>query len=90
MVNFAYGDMVGHSGVLDATVKACEYVDSCLLQVFKKASEMGYKALLTADHGNCELMLDEMTGEPNKEHTTNPVPFVYLDFTKTPFEPKED
>jgi len=89
VVNFANGDMVGHSGVLDATIKACEFVDKSLHQVFAKASEMGYRAILTADHGNCELMLDEMTGEPNKEHTTNPVPFVYLDFRKKPFDPKE-
>ncbi len=89
VVNFANGDMVGHSGVLDATVKACESVDNSLLQVFEAASAAGYKALLTADHGNCETMVDELTKKPNKEHTSNPVPFVFLDFQKRPFAPVE-
>lgn len=85
VVNFANGDMVGHTGILNAAIEACEDVDKCLLGVFDTASKAGYKVILTADHGNCEVMIDETTGTPNKEHTTNPVPFVYLDFTKIPF-----
>ena len=89
VVNFANGDMVGHSGVMPATVKACESVDAVLGEVLKNASACGYKVFLTADHGNCETMIDELTKQPNKEHTSNPVPFVFLDFIKRPFEPSE-
>jgi len=84
VVNYANGDMVGHTGVLDAAVKACEAVDAQLLEVLSKASEKGYRVFITADHGNCERMISE-TGEPDKEHTTNPVPFIFLDFVKKPF-----
>jgi len=87
VVNYANGDMVGHSGVWEATVRACETVDACLGNVLKKASDYGYKTFITADHGNCETMIDELTRTPNKEHTTNPVPFVFLDFPKKPFAP---
>lgn len=86
VVNFANGDMVGHTGILDAAIKACEKLDSCLNEVLSLASAKGYKVFITADHGNCENMIDESTGEPNKEHTTNPVPFIFLDFTQKPFE----
>lgn len=86
VVNYANGDMVGHTGDLNAAIKACEDIDQCLLQVFTEASTKGYKVFVTADHGNCEVMLNELTGEPDKEHSTNPVPFVFLDFTKTPFD----
>lgn len=86
VVNYANGDMVGHTGNLEAAVKACEAVDQCLQDVLGQASQRGYKVLITADHGNCEVMIDELTKQPNKEHTTNPVPLVYLDFTKKPFE----
>jgi len=85
VVNFANGDMVGHTGVLDAAIKACESVDADLSKVLAEASSAGYKTIITADHGNCETMIDELTKTPNKEHTTNPVPFVFLDFPKTPF-----
>jgi 2,3-bisphosphoglycerate-independent phosphoglycerate mutase len=84
VVNYANGDMVGHTGVLEAAVKACEAVDAVLLEVLAKASEKGYKVFITADHGNCEKMISEK-GEPDKEHTINPVPFVFLDFSKKPF-----
>lgn len=87
VVNYANGDMVGHTGVLESAIKACESVDTCLADILKAASNRGYKAFITADHGNCEVMIDDLTKEPNKEHTTNPVPFVYLDFQKRPFEP---
>ncbi|MFA7244016.1 MAG: 2,3-bisphosphoglycerate-independent phosphoglycerate mutase [Patescibacteria group bacterium] len=84
LVNFANGDMVGHTGMLGASVKACEAIDSCLKKMLLKASENGYFVFLTADHGNCENMIDPITGEVNKEHTTNPVPFVSMDFLKKP------
>ncbi|HOX40788.1 MAG TPA: 2,3-bisphosphoglycerate-independent phosphoglycerate mutase [bacterium] len=86
VVNYANGDMVGHTGVLKAAIEACEIVDGCLGEVLPAASKAGYKVFITADHGNCEVMKDESTGKPNTEHTSNPVPFVYLDFIKRPFE----
>lgn len=85
VVNFANGDMVGHTGVLEAGVKACETVDMCLAQVLGKASEMGYNCIVTADHGNCEMMIDPVTHLPSTEHSTSPVPFVFMDFEKIPF-----
>lgn len=85
LVNFANGDMVGHTGVLNATVKACEAVDKNLSGLLSAASMKGYYVFVTADHGNCENMIDAMTGEVDKEHTNNPVPFVALDFLKKPF-----
>lgn len=96
VVNFANGDMVGHTGVAEAAVKACEAVDGCLAQVLPVASEHNYKTLITADHGNCEVMIDEATKQPHKEHTTNPVPLVYLNFENKPYKfvetnfPKEE
>lgn len=86
VANYANGDMVGHTGVFGAAVKACESVDSCLGAVLKDASMAGYRVFITADHGNCEEMINFKTGQPNKEHTTNPVPFVYLDLIKRPFD----
>lgn len=89
VVNFANGDMVGHTGVLQAVVTACEVVDNCLGQLLPLAAEKGYRTIVTADHGNCEVMIDEVTGGPFKEHTNNPVPFVYLDFQQIPFQFRE-
>lgn len=86
VVNFANGDMVGHTGVAEAAVKACEAVDVCLAKVLPVASELQYKTLITADHGNCEVMIDEMTHQPHKEHTTNPVPLIYLNFENKPYQ----
>lgn len=86
LVNFANADMVGHTGVLSASVSACEAVDKCLDTIMKASSEKGYFVFITADHGNCENMLDPLSGEVDKEHTTNPVPFVALDFAARPFE----
>jgi 2,3-bisphosphoglycerate-independent phosphoglycerate mutase len=86
VANYANGDMVGHTGVLDAAIRACEKLDSCLGKILSTASAKGYKVFITADHGNCEYMIDESTGEINKEHTTNPVPFVFLDFNKKPYQ----
>jgi 2,3-bisphosphoglycerate-independent phosphoglycerate mutase len=78
LVNYANGDMVGHSGNLAATIKACEVVDRCLERVIASAGETGTRLLITADHGNCEMMIDPSTGGPHTAHTTNPVPFVIV------------
>jgi 2,3-bisphosphoglycerate-independent phosphoglycerate mutase len=83
LCNYANGDMVGHSGVLAAAVKAVETVDSCLARVLTTADTAGRGAggatvMVTADHGNCELMIDPATGGPHTAHTTNPVPFVIV------------
>jgi 2,3-bisphosphoglycerate-independent phosphoglycerate mutase len=78
LCNYANGDMVGHSGVLAAAVKAVETVDTCLAQVLATADKAGATLLVTADHGNCELMIDPLTGGPHTAHTTNPVPFLFV------------
>jgi 2,3-bisphosphoglycerate-independent phosphoglycerate mutase len=79
LCNYANGDMVGHSGSLPATIKAVETVDECLARVVKAAADAGATLLVTADHGNCEYMIDEATGGPHTAHTTNPVPLLVLD-----------
>src|SRR2546427_492728 len=79
LCNYANGDMVGHSGVLSATVKAVETVDQCLERVVTSAERRGATLLITADHGNCELMIDPLTDGPHTAHTTNPVPFLIVD-----------
>ena len=79
LCNYANGDMVGHSGVLRAAVQAVETVDQCLERVVRSAERRGATLLVTADHGNCELMVDPTTGGPHTAHTTNPVPFVIVD-----------
>ena len=78
LCNYANGDMVGHSGVLRAAVKAVETVDTCLARVLATADKASTTLLVTADHGNCELMIDPATGGPHTAHTTNPVPFVIV------------
>ena len=78
LCNYANGDMVGHSGVLPAAVKAVETVDTCLARVLDTAETANATVLVTADHGNCELMIDPATGGPHTAHTTNPVPFVIV------------
>lgn len=78
LVNYANGDMVGHTGSLPAAIKACETVDACLARVLEAARHMGTVVLVTADHGNCEVMVDPETGEPHTAHTTNPVPFTIV------------
>ena len=78
LCNYANGDMVGHSGVLSAAVKACETVDQCLTRVLRSAEQAGVTLLITADHGNCELMIDPATDGPHTAHTTNPVPFLIV------------
>jgi 2,3-bisphosphoglycerate-independent phosphoglycerate mutase len=79
LCNYANGDMVGHSGKLDATIRAVETVDRCLARVLRSGESSGARVLVTADHGNCEQMIDPGTGGPHTAHTTNPVPMVIVD-----------
>ena len=76
LCNYANADMVGHSGSLPATLKAVETVDRCLVRVLKAAESASVRLLITADHGNAEMMIDPGTGGPHTAHTINPVPFV--------------
>jgi 2,3-bisphosphoglycerate-independent phosphoglycerate mutase len=78
IVNFANADMVGHSGKIEPTVKAVETVDACLGEIEKAVRSRGGAMLITADHGNAELMIDPETGGPHTAHTTNPVPFIVI------------
>ena len=77
-LNFANGDMVGHTGMMDAAIKACEAVDKCVERVITAAIANDYTVLVIADHGNCETMINP-DGSPNTAHTTNPVPFILVD-----------
>lgn len=77
-LNFANGDMVGHTGNMQAAIKACEAVDICVKEVIETALEHNYTTLLIADHGNCETMINP-DGSPNTAHTTNPVPLILID-----------
>ena len=78
LVNYANPDMVGHTGVLQAAVKAVETIDSCLDRVSEAVLAQGGSILVTADHGNCEQMVDPVTGGPHTAHTTNPVPIWWV------------
>jgi len=78
LANYANPDMVGHTGVIDAAVKAVEIIDECLGRVLTAAREEGMVVVLTADHGNAEIMLDPSTGQPHTAHTTDPVPFIIV------------
>jgi 2,3-bisphosphoglycerate-independent phosphoglycerate mutase len=75
LVNFANPDMVGHSGVLEAAIQAVRVVDECLGRIGDCCQRTGWALAITADHGNCELMVDPKTGQPHTAHTLNPVPF---------------
>ncbi len=77
-LNFANGDMVGHTGIMEAAIKACEAVDKCVEKVITTAIAHNYTVLVIADHGNCETMINP-DGSPNTAHTTNPVPFIVVD-----------
>jgi 2,3-bisphosphoglycerate-independent phosphoglycerate mutase len=79
IINFANPDMVGHTGKLDKTIEACQYVDTCLGWITKGIRRARGRTLITADHGNCEQMIDLKTGHPHTAHTTNPVPFHLID-----------
>ena len=78
ILNFANPDMVGHTGVLNAAVKAMETVDACVGRIVEKVLSLHGTACITADHGNLEKMLDETTGQPYTAHTTNQVPFLVV------------
>jgi 2,3-bisphosphoglycerate-independent phosphoglycerate mutase len=78
IVNFANADMVGHSGKIEPTIKAVETVDACLSRIEKAVRAKGGAMLITADHGNAEMMVDPVTGGPHTAHTTNPVPFIVI------------
>ena len=78
LCNYANADMVGHSGSIEATIRAVETVDECLARVLRSAEATGTRLLITADHGNAEMMIDPATGGPHTAHTTNPVPLVTL------------
>ena len=70
--------MVGHTGVMEAAIKACEAVDACVKEVIETALENNYTTLIIADNGNCETMINP-DGSPNTAHTTNPVPIILVD-----------
>ncbi len=78
IMNFANADMVGHSGKLEATIKAVEAIDAGLGRIFQALRPRGGAWIITADHGNAETMIDPVTGGPHTYHTTNPVPFILL------------
>ena len=78
ILNFANPDMVGHTGVMDAAVKAMEAVDTCAGKIVKKVLALGGAVCITADHGNLEKMYDGETNQPYTAHTTNPVPFLMV------------
>src|SRR5437764_8474544 len=78
IVNFANADMVGHSGKIEPTVKGVETVDACLGRIEPVVRGKGGALLITADHGNAEMMIDPKTGSPHTAHTTNPVPFIVV------------
>ncbi|WP_405203570.1 2,3-bisphosphoglycerate-independent phosphoglycerate mutase [Dokdonia sp. LLG6352-1] len=77
-LNFANPDMVGHTGVMEAAIKACETVDSCTKDIVTAAKENDYTVIIIADHGNAEVMINP-DGSPNTAHTTNPVPVILVD-----------
>jgi 2,3-bisphosphoglycerate-independent phosphoglycerate mutase len=78
VVNFANPDMVGHTGILSAAIKACEAVDLGLGRALDALEKAGGAMIVTADHGNCEVMVDPITGAPHTSHTTNPVPVILV------------
>ena len=79
LVNFANGDMVGHTAVRDAVIKAVEALDREVGRVLDAAKEAGFSVVLTADHGNCDEMVDPVTQEPHTQHTLYPVPCMVID-----------
>ncbi len=85
--NYANGDMVGHTGILAAAIKAVEALDECLGRVEQAVLEVGAEALVTADHGNCEQMLDYESGQQHTQHTTDLVPLVYIGRRRLQLDP---
>jgi 2,3-bisphosphoglycerate-independent phosphoglycerate mutase len=90
VANFANADMVGHSGKLEPTIKAVEAVDAQLGRIYKALKERNGNWLITADHGNAEMMVDPVTGGPHTAHTTNPVPFFYIGEDATHYHLRTD
>jgi 2,3-bisphosphoglycerate-independent phosphoglycerate mutase len=90
IVNFANADMVGHSGKIEPTIKAVETVDACLGRIEPAVRARGGAMLITADHGNAEMMIDPATGGPHTAHTTNPVPFIVVADNSERFTLKAD
>ena len=80
IVNFANPDMVGHTGIIEAAVKAVEAVDECVGRAVEAIKKVNGQMFICADHGNCEQLIDEKTGEPFTAHTTNPVPFLLVNY----------
>jgi 2,3-bisphosphoglycerate-independent phosphoglycerate mutase len=78
VVNYANPDMVGHTGDLSAAIAACEAVDAGLGRILTALEQVGGAMIVTADHGNCEMMIDPETGGPHTAHTLNPVPVVVV------------
>ncbi len=87
VVNFANGDMVGHTAIREAVIKAIETLDEEVGRVLDAARQIGYSVLLTADHGNCEQLIDPKSGKPHTQHTTNPVPCLIIDKSKWALAP---
>jgi len=79
ILNYANCDMVGHTGVMEAAIEAVEAVDTCIGRVVEAIRKVGGSVIVTADHGNAEKMVDHATGEPHTAHTSNPVPFIFID-----------
>lgn len=79
LANICNADMVGHSGIVEAGIKACEAADKALGRIAEATLKAGYALLVTADHGNADMMIDEETGGPHTSHTNNPVPFIVVD-----------
>jgi len=87
VMNFANADMVGHSGKMEPTVKAVETVDACLAGIYQALRQKNFSWIITADHGNAEMMIDPATGGPHTYHTTNPVPFLLVDDSQYKLRP---
>jgi 2,3-bisphosphoglycerate-independent phosphoglycerate mutase len=90
VVNFANADMVGHSGKLEPTIKGVETIDACLGRIYQTLKQRGGSMLITADHGNAELMVDPASGGPHTSHTTNPVPVILVSEDATKYRLRED
>jgi 2,3-bisphosphoglycerate-independent phosphoglycerate mutase len=87
VMNYANADMVGHSGKFAPTVRAVETVDVGLGRIHDALKRKGGRWIITADHGNAEMMIDPVTHGPHTYHTTNPVPFIVIDEEKRPLRP---
>jgi 2,3-bisphosphoglycerate-independent phosphoglycerate mutase len=90
VLNFANPDMVGHTGIFEAAVRAVEVVDGCVGEIVNRILSLGGAVLLPADHGNAEKMRDSDTGQPHTAHTTNPVPFTLITSDRKSYSLRED